>query len=149
MQARCIAHPTIQCPIPTAHRALPQIFLLMLRTRPSCPHTTDTTVVYTPQIHYRHDRHVQDGRVCYGHDRRSCILWTRPSCILHKSTIDTTVAYVTDTTAARWRHTPTKLLPLTSPNPNPNLTLTLNPNPKPEPYLTLTLTLTVNPNAKP
>ena len=29
---------------------------------------TDTTVVYTPQIHYRHDLH--DGRVCYGHDRR-------------------------------------------------------------------------------
>ena len=32
--------------------------------------TTDTTVVYTPQIQYRHDRHVQDIRVCYGHDRR-------------------------------------------------------------------------------
>jgi len=31
---------------------------------------TDTTVVYTPQIHYRHDRRVQNGRVCYGHDRR-------------------------------------------------------------------------------
>ena len=28
---------------------------LMLRTRPSCLHTTDTTVVYTPQIHYRHE----------------------------------------------------------------------------------------------
>jgi len=42
----------------------------MLRTRPSCLHTTDTTVVYTPQIHYRHDRRVHDGRVCYGHDRR-------------------------------------------------------------------------------
>ena len=25
---------------------------------------TDTTVVYTPQIHYRHDRRVYDGRVC-------------------------------------------------------------------------------------
>ena len=84
---------------------------------------------------------------CYGHDRRACKLWTRPSCILHRSTIDTTVVYttvvyVTDTTAARWWHTPTKLLPLTSPNPNPNtnptLTLTLNPN------RTLTLTL-INP----
>jgi len=31
-----------------------------------------------------------------------------------------TVVYVTDTTTARWRHTPTKLLPLTSPNPNSN-----------------------------
>ena len=83
---------------------------------------------------------------CYGHDRRACILRTRPSCILHRSIMDTnvvykTVVYVTDTTAARWRHTPTKLLPLTSPNPNTNaitltvtLTLTLNPNP------TLTLT---------
>jgi len=69
----------------------------MLRTRPSCLQTTDTTVVYTPQIHYRHDR-----RVSY-----------------------TTVVYVTDTTSARWRHTPTKLLPLTSRNPNPN------PNPNP------------------
>ena len=57
----------------------------MLRTRPSCLHTTDTTVVYK------------------------------------------TVVYVTDTAAARWRHTPTKLLPLTSPNPN----LNTNPNPKP------------------
>jgi len=52
------------------------------------------------------------------------LLWTRLSCILHKSSIDTTiiyktVVYVTDTTAARWRHTPTKLLPLTSSNPNP------------------------------
>jgi len=46
-----------------------------------------------------------------------------------------TVVYVTDTTAARWRHTPTKLLPLTSPNPNPNT----NPNHKPNP----------NPNSKP
>jgi len=75
---------------------------------------------------------------CYGHDRRACILRTRPSCILHKSTIDTTVVYktvvyVTDTTAARWRHTPTKLLPLTSPNPN------TNPNPNPNRTLTLTL----------
>jgi len=26
---------------------------------------------------------------CYGHDRRACILRTRPSCILHRSTIDT------------------------------------------------------------
>ena len=42
----------------------------MLRTQLSCLHTTDTTVVYTPQIHYRHDRRVQDGRVCYGHDHR-------------------------------------------------------------------------------
>jgi len=42
----------------------------------------------------------------------------------------TTVVYVTDTTAARWRHTPTKLLPLNSPNPNPNT----NPNPNPKPY---------------
>ena len=42
----------------------------MLRTRLSCLHTTDTTIVYTPQIHYRHDRRVYDGRVCYGHDRR-------------------------------------------------------------------------------
>jgi len=36
-----------------------------------------------------------------------------------------TVVYVTDTTAARWRHTTTKLLPLASPNPNTNT----NPNP--------------------
>ena len=42
---------------------------------------TDTTVVYTPQIHYRHDRRVHDGRVCYGHDRRACILRTRRSCL--------------------------------------------------------------------
>jgi len=42
----------------------------MLLTRPSCLHTTDTTVVYTPHFHYRHDRRVHDGRVCYGHDRR-------------------------------------------------------------------------------
>ena len=67
---------------------------------------------------------------CDWHDRRACIPRTRPSCILHKSTIDmtnvyTTVVYVMDTTAARWRHTPTKLLSLTSPNPNPNHTLTL------------------------
>ena len=55
---------------------------------------TDTTVVYTPQVHYRHNGRVHD--VVY-----------------------TTVVYVTDTTTARWRHTPTKLLPLTSPNPNP------------------------------
>ena len=39
----------------------------------------------------------------YGHDHRV-------TCILHRSTIDTTVVYttvvyVTDTTAARWRHT--------------------------------------------
>jgi len=60
------------------------------------------------------------------------MLWTRPSCILHRSTIDMTVVYKTvvyvlHTTAARWRHTPTKLLPLTSPNPNtnPNRTQTL------------------------
>jgi len=54
----------------------------------------------------------------------------------------TTVVYVLHTTAARWRHTPTKLLPLTSPNPN------TNPNPKPgltlNPNHTLTLTL-INP----
>jgi len=30
----------------------------------------DRRVAYTPQIHYRHDRRVHDGRVCYGHDRR-------------------------------------------------------------------------------
>jgi len=30
---------------------------------------------------------------CYGHDRRACILWTGPSCTLHRSTIDTTVVY--------------------------------------------------------
>ena len=56
--------------------------------------------------------------------------------VLHKSTIDTTVVYtrvvyVTDTTAERWRHTPTKLLPLTSPNPNPNPNTNPNPNPNP------------------
>jgi len=87
----------------------------MLQTRPSCLHTTDTTVVYTPQIHYRHDRRVQDGRV---------------------------LVYVTDTTTARWRHTPTKLLPLTSPNPNPNLNTNANPNRNHNPNPTLTL----NPN---
>jgi len=42
----------------------------MLRTRPSCLHTTDTTVVYTPQSHYRHDRRVHDRRVYAPHDRR-------------------------------------------------------------------------------
>jgi len=26
--------------------------------------------VYTPQIHYRQERRVQDSCVCYGHDRR-------------------------------------------------------------------------------
>jgi len=31
---------------------------------------TDTTVVYTPQIHYRQDRRVHDRRVCAPHDRR-------------------------------------------------------------------------------
>jgi len=31
---------------------------------------TDTTVMYTPQIHYRHDRHVHKHRVCAPHDRR-------------------------------------------------------------------------------
>jgi len=108
-------------------------YWLMLQTQPSCLHNTDTTVVYTPQIHYRHDRRVHDGRVSYGHDRRACILRTRLSCIPHRSTIDTTVMYMTivyvlHTTAARWRHTPTKLLPLTSPNPNPNT----NPNPNPK-----------------
>ena len=30
--------------------------------------------MYTPQIHYRHDRCVQHGRVCYGHDRRIVLL---------------------------------------------------------------------------
>jgi len=44
----------------------------------SCLHSTDTTFVYIPQIHYRHDRHVHDGRVCYGHDRRAWMLRTRP-----------------------------------------------------------------------
>jgi len=46
----------------------------------------------------------------------------------HKILVD-----ITDTTAARWRHTPTKLLPLTttSPNPNPNCTLTLTNATKP------------------
>ena len=39
------------------------------------------------------------------------MLRTRPSCILHRSTIDTTVVYTTvlyvlHTTAARWRHQP-------------------------------------------
>ena len=34
------------------------------------PAYTDTTVVYTPQIHYRHDRRVQDGHARYRHDRR-------------------------------------------------------------------------------
>ena len=75
---------------------------LMLRTRPSCLHTTDTTVVYTPQIHYRHDRRVQDGRVCYGHDRRNMATHTKQTTI-----------------------------PLTSPNPNPNTNVNANPNPKP------------------
>ena len=30
---------------------------------------TDTTVVYTPQIHYRHDRRVHDRRLCAPQDR--------------------------------------------------------------------------------
>jgi len=51
----------------------------MLRTRPSCLHTTDTTVVYTPQIHYRHDRRVHDRRVCAAHDR--CKMATRTNQI--------------------------------------------------------------------
>jgi len=59
--------------------------------------TMDTTVVYPTVVCYGHDRRA----AYYGHDR--------PSCILNRSTIDTT------TTAARWWHTPTKLLPLTSP----------------------------------
>jgi len=42
----------------------------------------------------------------YGHDRRACILRTQLSCILYRSTTDTT------TMAARWWHTPNKLLPL-------------------------------------
>jgi len=44
-----------------------------------------------------------------------------------------TVVYVTDTTTARWRHTPTKLLPLTSPNHNTNANLNPNRNPNPNP----------------
>ena len=40
---------------------------------------------------------------------------------------------VTDTTAARRRHTPTKLLPITSPKPNPNTSPNPNPNPNPNP----------------
>jgi len=39
--------------------------------------------------------------------------------------------YVMDTSAVRWRHTPTKLLPLTSPNPNTKTNANPNPNPKP------------------
>ena len=57
----------------------------------------------------------------------------------------TAVVYVTDTTAARWRHiNQLKLLPLTSPNPNTNSNpiLTLNPNRT----LTLTLKIRLNPN---
>jgi len=50
----------------------------------------------------------------YGHDRR--VYSTDPLYVLH-------------TTAARWRHTPTKLLPLTSHNPNPNHNTNTNPNP--------------------
>jgi len=39
---------------------------------------------------------------CYGHDRRTYIVWTRPSCVFCRSTIDTAVVYtsveyVTDT----------------------------------------------------
>jgi len=56
----------------------------------------------------------------YGHDRR--VYSTKPTAV-----------YFTDTTAARWRHTPTKLLPLTSPNPNSNTNP--NPNSNPKPYL--------------
>jgi len=39
--------------------------------------------VHTPQIHYRHDgdHRVDDSRICYGHDRRACIVRTRPSCL--------------------------------------------------------------------
>jgi len=40
----------------------------------------DTTVVYTPQIDDRHDRHVHDGRVYGPHNRRASVLWTRPLC---------------------------------------------------------------------
>ena len=61
---------------------------------------TDTTVVYTPQLHYRHDRRVHDGRVCYGHDRRKMAT----------------------------HRLPTNLLPLTSPNPNHNSITNPNPN---------------------
>ena len=32
---------------------------------------------------------------CYRHDCRACIVQTRLSCILHRSTIDTTVIYTT------------------------------------------------------
>jgi len=55
----------------------------------------------------------------YGHDRR---VYSTDTTVVY-----TTVVYLLHTTAARWRHTPTKLLPLTSPNPNTNP----NPNPKP------------------
>jgi len=48
----------------------------MLQTRPSGLHTTDMTIVYTAQIHYRHDRRVEDSRVCYGHDRRKMVTHT-------------------------------------------------------------------------
>ena len=53
----------------------------MLQTRPSYLDSTDTTVVYTPLIDYRHDRRVHDGRVYGPHDRRALLLQTRPSCL--------------------------------------------------------------------
>ena len=40
----------------------------------------DTTVMYTPQIDDRHDRHVHDGRVYGPYNRRASVLWTRPLC---------------------------------------------------------------------
>jgi len=49
----------------------------------------------------------------YGHDRR--VYSTDP---LDTTVVCTTVVYVLHMIVARWRHTPTKLLPLTSPNPN-------------------------------
>ena len=45
------------------------------------PRYTDTTVVYSSQIHYRHDRRVHDGRVCYGHDRRKMATRTKETTI--------------------------------------------------------------------
>jgi len=79
------------------------IFWLMLRTRPSCLHT-DTTVVYTPQIHYRRDRRVHDRRVCAAHDRR-------------KMPTQTKLLPLTSS----------------NPNPNPNPHTNPNPNPNPKP----------------
>jgi len=80
----------------------------MLLTRPSCLHSTNTTVVYTLQIHYRHTT------VVYVMDTTVVPAYCGHDCHVYRSTIDMT------TTAARLRHTPTKLLPLTNPNTNPN-----------------------------